>query len=171
MKIYLSIMVLALLMGCQSTKNMGSTDKKATDDRAAEKISHDLSMYPEATAELQRQIIVLPEKENEADYKIELYAGKTMEVDCNRHTLSGALLEKSVSGWGYPYYEFDTNHMVMSTRMACPEDSLHEEFVQSGAILIRYNSKLPMVIYTPQGYTIKYRIWHRDGTEHMATKA
>ncbi len=149
---------------------MGSTEKKETGDRATEKIEHDLSMYPEPTEELLRHIIALPEKENEAGYKIELSAGKIMEVDCNQHTLSGELVEKTVSGWGYPYFQFNTNGLVMSTRMACPEDPMHEEFVQASPLLVHYNSKLPIVVYTPEGYAVKYRIWHRDDAEHSATK-
>ncbi len=169
MNFRLSIMVLVLLMGCQSTKNMVSTDKNEKEGKETQNIGHDLSMYPEPGGELERHIIALPKKENEADYKIEFYAGKTMEVDCNKHTLAGELEEKTVLGWGYPFYEFNTDGNVMSTRMACAENSLHQAFVRANSMLIRYNSKLPIVVYIPEGYEVRYKIWNHDGTEYHAT--
>ncbi|MEN8799343.1 MAG: serine protease inhibitor ecotin [Flavobacteriaceae bacterium] len=168
MNIRLSIIVITLLMGCQSAKNMGSLDEKETEGNTAQNIEHDLSMYPKPSAELTRHIIILPAKEEESDFKIELYAGKTMEVDCNKHTLAGELEEKTVSGWGYSYLEFTTNGNIISTRMACPEASLHEEFVHAGSKLVRYNSKLPIVVYTPTGYEVRYKIWNRDTKEYVA---
>jgi ecotin len=168
MKIRLSVIILLMLMGCQSTKNMGSIDNKEFEQQSAQNIEHDLSMYPKPNAELTRHIITLPAKEKESDYKIELYAGKTMEVDCNKHSLTGELEEKTVSDWGYPYLVFNTNGNIISTRMACPEASLHEEFVQADSKLVRYNSKLPLVVYTPKGYEVKYHIWNRATREQRA---
>jgi len=165
----LSIIIFALLMGCQTTKDMGSTDNKEEAGKENQKIEHDLSMYAAATETLVRHIIALPKKENEFDYKIELYVGLNMEVDCNKHQLAGELLEKTVSGWGYPYFEFESSGQVMSTKMACPEESLHGAFVHANSMLIRYNSKLPIVVYTAGGYEVKYRIWKRDGKEYSAT--
>lgn len=170
MKNYLTILVLALLMGCQTTKNMGSAENNKPEAQASEKTEHDLSMYPEPTEDLQRHIIILAKEENEADYKIELYAGKTMEVDCNKHTLAGEFEKKSVEGWGYPYFEFKTSGHVMSTRMACPEDSWHKAFVEAPSILKRYNSKLPLVVYTPKGYEVRYRVWKHEGAEYKVAQ-
>ncbi len=45
--------------------------------------------------------------------------------------------------------------------MACPDDSRKQAFVQVGGEpqLVRYNSKLPLVIYAPADMEVRYRIW------------
>lgn len=59
----------------------------------------------------------------------------------------------------------------MSTLMACLDDTKHEAFVSmQDAPLIRYNSKLPVVIYAPEDVTVKYRIWQADVLELDAAK-
>jgi len=116
-------------------------------------------MYPEASNGFKRICIPLEPQENELLFKIELIPGKKMNVDCNRHHLTGELVQKSVQGWGYPYFIFETNGMVMSTKMACPEGELHERFVEAESKLVRYNSKLPIIVLIPDDCDIEYRIW------------
>jgi ecotin len=44
--------------------------------------------------------------------------------------------------------------------MAAPEGSEKiKQFVSGTPLLIRYNSRLPIVVYAPEGYEIKYRTW------------
>ena len=31
--------------------------------------------------------------------------------------------------------------------------------VQGDGFLLRYNSRLPVVVYVPQGFDVRYRIW------------
>jgi len=130
--------------------------------------THELHMYPPATGSLARHIITLPEQESENDYKIEIYVGKVMEIDCNRHWLTGDFTEQDVSGWGYPYFEFSTNGQVMSTLMGCPPNSLHDEFVHGKSELVRYNSRLPIVVYAPPEYEVRYKLWVRNTHEYTA---
>lgn len=120
-----------------------------------------LKPYPEAAAGYQRYVIHLPPQANEADYQVELIAGKTLEVDCNRHQLSGQWQEKSVEGWGYSYYELASVGPAASTLMACPDESRKSAFVSVGGepLLVRYNSKLPVVVYAPGDVEVRYRIW------------
>jgi ecotin len=42
-----------------------------------------------------------------------------------------------------------------------PNEPKVERFISLGGepYLIRYNSKLPVVVYVPKGVTVKYRIW------------
>lgn len=120
-----------------------------------------LKPYPAASAGYNRHVIELPAQADEAEHKVELIAGKTLEVDCNQQRLGGQWQEKTVEGWGYNYYELGQVGPAMSTLMACPDNSRKQAFVQVGGepLLVRYNSKLPLVIYAPAEVEVRYRIW------------
>lgn len=117
--------------------------------------------YPQAGQGQQRHVIEVPPQANEADYRVELIAGKTLDVDCNQQRLAGQWQRKSVQGWGYDYYELEQVGPAMSTLMACPDDNRRKAFVAVGGepLLVRYNSKLPLVVYTPTDVQVRYRIW------------
>lgn len=117
-----------------------------------------LRPYPEAAEGMVRYVLFLEPLQDESIYKIELIPGKIMNVDCNQHLLSGRIEEKIIDGWGYPYFEFTTSGLVRSTRMACFKPN-EDRFVQAESLIIRYNSRLPVVVYLPEGYTVLHRIW------------
>lgn len=127
-----------------------------------------LKPYPVAPEGLTRHVIDLPAQADEADRRVELIAGKTLEVDCNHHSLGGQWQEKTVEGWGYDYYELGQVGPARSTLMACPDNSRRQAFVPVGGepLLVRYNSKLPLVIYAPADVEVRYRIW--SAAEHSS---
>lgn len=57
----------------------------------------DVAPYPKAEDGFVRQVIHLPKQAKEEDFKVEVLAGKTLTVDCNRQRLGGTLEEKP--GW------------------------------------------------------------------------
>ncbi len=125
--------------------------------------STDVSMFPVSTDDMVQTVIHLDPQENELqDYKVELYAEKTEIVDCNTRSFAGEFKDVNLDGWGYTYYEFESNGLTISTLMGCPEGSDKEGIVKSQSIMTRYNSKLPLVIYASPEYTIKHRIWSPD---------
>lgn len=120
-----------------------------------------LSPFPAAPAGEIRHIIELPTLSNEESHKVELMAGKTLDVDCNRHNFGGRWEEKTIAGWGYTYHHLSQVGPRVSTLMACPEQKQRKAFVTVAGEprLVRYNSKLPLVIYTPADIEVRYRIW------------
>ena len=80
----------------------------------------DIAPYPKAEAGFTRQVIHLPKQEQEENFQVEILAGKTLEVDCNRQRLGGVLDEKNLQGWGYPFYRLEKVVGPMSTMMASP---------------------------------------------------
>lgn len=128
----------------------------------------DISMFPTSKEGMSRFIIQLEAKENEKDFKVEIYAGKMAEIDCNTYNLLGDFEQMNLKGWGYSFYNFNSNGMIVGTRKGCPESSKHQAFVSSTSKLIRYNSKLPIVVYLPKGIELKYKIWQRNDEEFSA---
>ncbi|MDY0071328.1 MAG: serine protease inhibitor ecotin [Thauera sp.] len=128
--------------------------------------------FPAAPEGQQRHVIDLPALADENAHRVELIAGRMMEVDCNVHHLGGHWRGRTVAGWGYSYIELDQVGPAISTMMACPEDSRQTAFVAVGGEphLVRYNSKLPLVIYTPQDIEVRYRIWSAGSETLPATQ-
>lgn len=120
-----------------------------------------LKIYPAPQEGFQRAVIILSPKKNEEDYKVEIIAGKTMKVDCNIHNLMGKFEEKDLKGWGYTYFVYNSDGKMTSTMRGCPDNVLKDKFVFNTQ-LTRYNSKLPIVVYAPKGFQVKYKIWTRS---------
>ena len=124
--------------------------------------SYGMDPYPPAEKGYKRMVIHLQPLANEDNNKLELIIGKTLKVDCNQHSFGGQLVEKVAEGWGFPYFILKSVSEPVSTLMACPPDKQQlETFVQvrSNEGLLRYNSKLPVVVYVPNGFEVHYRIW------------
>ena len=140
---------------------------------AAEQPLEKIAPYPKAEQGMKRQVIQLPQQQDESALKVELMIGQTLEVDCNRHRLGGQLESRTLEGWGYDYYVFDKVTSPVSTMMACPDGKKEKQFVMAGlgdAGMLRYNSKLPIVVYTPANIDVKYRIWRADETIGVAVQ-
>lgn len=132
----------------------------------------ELKAFPEAQEGMTRHVIVLPHKERneEGRFAVELIAGKTVETDgVNRVQMATKVESKPLKGWGYTYYEVTGSDQIRSTMMAAPEGTPKvTRFVGGQTENIRYNSRLPIVIYAPIGFEIKYRIWEAPEEYKMA---
>lgn len=118
--------------------------------------------YPPATQQMQRNVMTLPPLSDEDNYRVELIIGKKMQTDCNLSRLMGSVTEETAKGWGYPYYNVKIAPEMISTRMACSDDSKKTTLVtlpSAAEKLLRYNSKLPLVVYAPADVEVSYRVW------------
>jgi ecotin len=134
----------------------------------------ELKAFPEAKDGMERFVIVLPEKERGEDdgFKVELIPGKTMLTDgVNQMRLGVSIEPHPLKGWGYTYYEVSGRDVAMSTMMAVPEGGKQvEKFVPGTSLFIRYNSRLPVVLYAPEGYEIRYCIWKASELKEQADR-
>lgn len=152
MKKIIFITILAIT-GVLHSINLSSQTVKATDEAI-----NNLKPYPEKLGEMERHVIFLEQRADESLFKIEIIAGIYKEADCNLHTLAGKFKESVLEGWGYNYYEFETNGQITSTRMMCYEPETMK-FISGQGEIVRYNSRLPLVVYLPKGIVLKYRVW------------
>jgi len=152
------------LVACTTNSAVAGQPPNAAVARGA---AADLAAFPPAHDGQRRHVIQLPPSPDEAAMKVELIVGKTMPVDCNHHMFGGRIEARLAEGWGYSYYVLENLGPAASTMMGCPPGSEHEAFVRSShQELVRYNSRLPLVVYAPADVEVRYRIWRADAEQH-----
>lgn len=132
----------------------------------------DLKAFPSACGGMRRFVINLPPQKHEELLRVELLIGKTVMLDHgNRYFFGGELEKKTLAGWGFDYYELKELGPMAGTLMAVdPKLPKVERFITLGGDprLLRYNSRLPLVIYLPKGVDVRYRIWRGDQKTEVA---
>jgi ecotin len=133
---------------------------------AAEKAGAEaqLKAFPPAEKGMVRHVLVLSHETDESACKVELIAGKSVMGDANnRQFFSGKIQEKTVQGWGYTYHVVDLKDTPMGSTLMAPGPSV-QKFIALGGPphLIPYNSKLPVVVYAPEGVEVRYRLWKAE---------
>jgi ecotin len=128
--------------------------------------AENMQAFPPAEAGMTRHVINLPQQEDETAFKVELIVGKTVKTDArNRYFFGGAIETESIPGWGFDRYTLRKLGPMAGTLMGIdPNAPLVERFVSLGGEprLLRYNSRLPLVVYVPAGVEVRHRIWHRE---------
>ncbi|MCB1942455.1 MAG: ecotin family protein [Candidatus Accumulibacter sp.] len=122
-----------------------------------------LKAFPAAGAGMVRHLLQLPAEDEESDFKVQLIVGKTVAVDPgNRYFFAGRIERETIKGWGFPRYVVGHLGPLAGTLMATdPGTPKVKRFVTlaGDAYLIGYNSRLPVVVYAPQGVEVRYRLW------------
>ncbi|MCY9861319.1 hypothetical protein OTK49_02160 [Vibrio coralliirubri] len=122
----------------------------------------DLKMYDVADlnnkTDIKRHVIALTPLSDEYEAKVELRIKTTKKLDCNARNLMVNTTKKTVNGWGYNYYVAEVSG-IQSTMMMCHESPKVKEIYAAPQELLRYNSKLPLVIYTPSDVQLEVRVW------------
>ncbi len=122
-----------------------------------------MKAFPPAEAGMVRYVLKLPKQEDESAFKVELQVGKTVQLDeANRYFFGGKIEEKTIEGWGFPRFVVSKLGPMGGTLIAVdPKAPKVDRFItlRGDPHLIRYNSRLPIVVYVPEGAEVRYRIW------------
>ncbi|MFK7850513.1 MAG: ecotin [Akkermansiaceae bacterium] len=133
---------------------------------AVSSAADNMKAFPPAAEGMVRYVLPLPKMEDESFYKVELIVGKTVQTDrANRHFFAGKIEAKNIEGWGFTRYVVDKIGPMAGTRIGVdPNAPKIEKFVKMGGppYLIRYNSRLPIVVYVPEGAEVRYKIWSTE---------
>ena len=125
-----------------------------------------MKAFPPAGDGAIRYVIALPKHEDESAFKVELIIGKIVMTDAiNRYFFGGTLETESIPGWGFDRYILRKLGPMAGTLMAVdPNAPQVERFISIGgeARLLRYNSRLPLVVYVPAGVEVRYRLWRAE---------
>lgn len=125
-----------------------------------------MKAFPPAEAGMTRHVLKLPKEKDEAAFKVELVIGKIVKIDAdNRYFFGGKIEARNIEGWGFTRYVMEKIGPMAGTLMAPdPNAPQVDRFISLGGepYLIRYNSRLPVVVYVPEGVEVRYRIWRAD---------
>lgn len=125
-----------------------------------------MKAFPPAGDGMTRFVLELAKQEDESLFKVELIVGKTVELDeVNRYFFAGTLKEETIEGWGFPKYILKELGPMAGTLIGFnPNSPKVKRFITLGGepFLVRYNSRLPVVVYVPEGVEVRYRIWRAD---------
>jgi len=134
----------------------------------------DMKAFPPAEEGMTRHVIGLPKQGDESAFKVELIIGKTVKTDArNSYFFGGTLETETIPGWGFDRYILRKLGPMAGTLMAVDPDAPQvERFISIGgeAQLLRYNSRLPLVVYVPAGVEVRYRLWRAEPTERFVQK-
>ncbi len=119
--------------------------------------------FPSAEKGMIRYVLKLPQEPDESVFKVELIVGKTVLVDKhNRYFFGGKIEAEVIEGWGFTLYKVSKLGPMAGTLMAVdPNEPKVSRFItiSGDPYFVRYNSRLPIVVYAPEGVAIRYRIW------------
>jgi ecotin len=134
----------------------------------------ELKAFPPPGEGMTRFVIVLPHKDRgeEDAFGVEIIVGRDMLTDgVNQVRLGNVIEPRPLKGWGYTYYEVTGPYTTLSTMMAPPPGAPKvKQFVKAPPLRIAYNSRLPVVVYAPTGYEVRYRIWAAPAIFESADK-
>jgi ecotin len=122
-----------------------------------------LKAFPPADPGKTRHVLILPPTALEDSLRVELKIGKTVKTDgANHYFFGGNLQVLNIEGWGFTRYVLSELGPMAGTLMAVsPDEPKTDRFITLGSEppLLRYNSRLPLVVYVPDGVEVRYRIW------------
>lgn len=124
-----------------------------------------IAPYPDPKENEVRNVIWLKKFRNEENYKIEIISFKKGVRDCNQTSYQTTLSRNTLEGWGYSYFTINNLDEInpVSTMLPCASPEIYLADIPvaltGSESMLRYNSKLPLVIYAPKDIQVKVKIW------------
>ena len=133
-----------------------------------------MKAFPPSEGRMVRYVLQVPKQDDESTFKVELIVGKTVKLDKeNKYFFSGNIKKETIKGWGFPCYKVAKLGPMAGTRIAIdPNAPKVNRFITLGGepYLIRYNSRLSIVVYAPSDVEVRYRIWRANPEVEMMGK-
>ena len=153
------LLILFLTISCQSNKSQFDVPSPKEKENNSMSDPQDLESFPIADIGYKKVYIHVPEENEEENFKIELFIGKSVDVDCNNYFMLGQINEEILDGFGYKYYKIISNGEIAGTKIGCLDNLKTNKFVYIQPKTLEYNSKIPVVIYVPYDFEVKYKIY------------
>lgn len=158
------VVVLSLGLGiAQPAYSAAPEPSPAIDPEAIKNLE---AAYPEPPAGMERKVVLLPhvERGDDASLQVEILVGRVIETDgVNTYRFGGTINERTIKGWGFSYYEVEGRlEHAASTLIGGPTNPA-PRFVSGPSKLVRYNSRLPLVVMVPTDCELRWRLWKADG--------
>lgn len=118
--------------------------------------------YPKPPEGMERKVVLLPHVERGPDesLQVEIIVGRVIETDgINSYRFGGGIEERNIDGWGFSYYEVTGNLGNAASTLIGGPTTPAPRFVPGPRKLVRYNSRLPLVVMVPAGCELRWRIW------------
>jgi ecotin len=119
--------------------------------------------YPDPAPGQERKVIYLPPLDSDMEenhMRVQLIAGRHEDCEDGRlYHLTGIITEDVVEGWGYSYYVVTLGDIYAAHRTPADTENATSFVAMFEKPMLRYNSKLPIVVYVPEGAEVHYRVW------------
>ncbi|CCD11599.1 unnamed protein product [Trypanosoma congolense IL3000] len=116
--------------------------------------------YPQPEPDQNCCVLFLEEKpDEEENYRLQLIPGYATNDSAAPSTVSGVVREETIYGWGCNYYVVELGPRPTRRRSSQAFEKPTRFVPISSKHLLRYNSRLPVVVYLPKGVELRYRVW------------
>jgi ecotin len=141
--------------------------------------------FPPADKGMVRFVLDLPERADASACQVELLVGKMVETEGdNDYWFDGKVEAVNIEGWPYPRYIARPGSLrVMYSLVGwTSKPPKINKFVTIKGImgkeydgsehhfLIRYSSGAPVVVYVPEGFQVRYRLWRAEPEMKLMNK-
>lgn len=122
------------------------------------------NLYPLPQEGWEKVVVDLPLlKKGTSEYRVEFTVGFDMETDlCNPYSLIGEWAEYEVQNSELVYFIASTKGQVVKAMNECPNNKKKSQFVGVKSSFMIHTGQQPLVVYIPEGYQLRYRLWSAD---------
>jgi len=165
----LSVGAIGMLLGMAASVDATKLTPPMT---GGDQINGLVANFPQPAPGMRQFVITLPAELNEADRRVGIMAGRMVETDgVNRVGIAGQLSVKTLQGFGYKYFEVEGGDgPSLTTLIGVPPGTPKVvQFISLQEMLVPYNSRVPLVIYAPENFEVRYRVF-AAGLQQVAPK-